>query len=610
VYSWKSHVDSNELEKTLVRLQRRGPDGEGVWVAPNGNIALGHRRLAIIDLSPTGAQPMQSPDGRYVITFNGEIYNYRTLRDELQTEGYTFRSESDTEVLLALYALRGATALDRLRGMYAFAIWDTHREHLFLARDPFGIKPLYYAAQTGALRFASQVRALVSGGNVSRELDPAGCVGFLMYGSVPEPFSTFRDIQSLPAGHSLEVDKRGRQTLRRHFSVAAELRTAFQDHGRSRQRGEHHDQVAVSLRDSVRHHLVSDVPVGAFLSGGIDSGVVVALMRERDYEVNTVTLGFPEFRGGVRDETELARETAMTYGTKHHTQWVTQADVRDSTEEFLEAMDQPSIDGLNTWLVSRVASERGLKVVLSGLGGDEIFGGYPSFRQIPRLVCGIRALGRLPDAANAWRRLSEALPGRHSPKLPGLVAYGSTYEGAYLLRRGLFLPDELSALGVFPSDFIAEGMQRLAYRERLQRILTPDPCSDFGRVATLETCMYMRNQLLRDADWASMWHGLEIRVPLVDVPVFRAAAATLTRSPTMGSKQNLLDVPHRALPTRVGTKKKTGFGLPIERTVEDESSPLSAWRRLPTMSAKRTHWARKLACTLMLRLQAPESPST
>ncbi len=400
-------VDREELLRIREAMRVRGPDGAGLWVSDDGRVGLAHRRLAIIDLSADGAQPMATPDGRLCITFNGEIYNYRELRRELEAKGYRFRSQSDTEVLLHLYADRGPEMVHALRGMYAFGIWDAREQSLFLARDPFGIKPLYYADDGQTLRFASQVKALLKGGAVDTAPEPAGSVGFLILGAVPEPFTLYRGVRALPAGAHLTVRRDGEPALGTHFSIRDELARAQECPPPARAR---HEVLAEALRDTVRHHLVSDVPVGVFLSSGLDSALVTALASEETVgPLQAITLGFDEYRGTANDEVPLAQTVAARYGARHEASFVSREDFESELENILANMDQPSIDGVNTYFVSRAAARSGLKVALSGLGGDELFGGYPSFRHVPRLAEWLRFVRLLPMLGRAARFLSAPL---------------------------------------------------------------------------------------------------------------------------------------------------------------------------------------------------------
>lgn len=560
-------VDRRELRAIRDHMAARGPDGKGEWYSQDQRVGLGHRRLAIIDPDERANQPMLSDDERYAIVFNGEIYNFRQLRNGLQARGHCFRTESDTEVLLALYSEKGEQMLPELRGMFAFAIWDTKRNSLFLARDAYGIKPLYYADDGWTLRAASQVKALLAGGKIAREPEPAGIVGFHLFGSVPEPFTLYQQIRQLPAGHYLWADERGADEPQPWFSIAQTYLDAAQADvpaGTSpAKNADRQHTVTEALLDSVRHHLVADVPVGAFLSAGIDSGSLVGLMRDAGATtIQTITLAFDEFEGSANDEAPLAEQVAKQYGTKHTTRRVGRQEFENDLPAILDAMDQPSIDGINTWFVSKAAAEQGLKVAVSGLGGDELFGGYPSFRDIPRWVRWLRTPAALPGLGVTFRTIVAPLlrPLGVSPKAASMLEYGGDWAGAYLLRRGLFMPWELPALlGV---ELAQEGMRRLDPLARIRSAIKPFPHSTFARVACMESALYMRNQLLRDADWAGMAHSLEIRVPLVDASLLFEVGPMALKGPTWG-KQCLADAPTIKLKDAIRQRPKTGFTTPV-----------------------------------------------
>ena len=552
-----------EAELTVVRdaMAARGPDGSSLWIADDGRVGLAHRRLAIIDLSAEAAQPMTfapddgSPDGarnvRTRITYNGEIFNYRALRAWLESDGAVLRTQSDTEVLLHLYDRFGDAMVEHLRGMYAFAIWDEARRGVFLARDAFGIKPLYFADVAGTFRAASSVKALIAGG-VDSEAAPAGNVGFFLFGYVPEPHTIFRDIQALPAGSTMWVASDGVKRVRRFFDIPTVLAEA-RSHSAS-------GDLREALLDSVRHHLVADVPVGVFLSSGLDSATITGLASEIEgARLETVTLGFDAFKDTPLDETPLAADVARHYGTRHRTRWMAGRDFHAELDAFLAAMDQPTIDGVNTYFVARAGARAGLKVALSGLGGDELFAGYDSFRQIPALV---GRLGRVPGlraAGRALRVVAAPLVRRlTSPKYAGILEYGTSYAEAYLLRRGLFMPWELPEL-------VDAEMAREGWRE-LQPLVHLADCasgleSPRAKIAALEMSFYMRNQLLRDADWAGMAHSLEIRVPFVD-PVLLAQVAAMVRNGAPG-KREMADSVNPRLPRAVLERPKTGFFVPM-----------------------------------------------
>jgi asparagine synthase (glutamine-hydrolysing) len=630
-----SKVDRGELRRIRDHMRARGPDGEGEWFSGDGRVALGHRRLSIIDLSERGAQPMASADGKLRITFNGEIYNYRALRQQLEAKGHVFRSDSDTEVLLHLYAEQGEAMVNDLRGMFAFGLWDARRQALLLARDPYGIKPLYYAADGRTVRFASQVKALRAGGGISDESEPAGIVGFYLFGSVPEPYTLYREIRSLPAGSTLWLDQAGPHAPRAYFSLASVWREAEQAPPADMLQKQ--DAIREALLDSVRHHRVADVPVGAFLSAGIDSGALVGLMQEQlapgrpdaghadaatgsgnhafaSADLSTITLAFEEYLGTNSDEGPIAARVAAHYGTAHTARVVSRTEFADDLPKILAAMDQPTIDGINTWFVSKAAHEAGLKVAVSGLGGDELFGGYGSFQDIPRWVRNLWLPARIPGLgalAEQVQSLFAPLFASINPKAAGMVRYGGSYAGAYLLKRGLFLPAELAQL--MDPDQLRAGLARLQPMAMLRGTLCAGkqepaladanpvqakprgasaPSTPFGQIATLEAAMYMRNQLLRDTDWSSMAHSLEVRVPLVDAWLLRSIAKWLVHGNPPNQKALLANSPSQSLPAEVSGRAKTGFTTPVANW-QQQLSCTRSWCKLPLLSRKSCPWARR-----------------
>ena len=551
------------------RMAARGPDGSGLWLAADGRTGFAHQRLAIIDLSPNGAQPMHSACGQLTITFNGEIYNYRELRAELAARGHVFRTGSDTEVLLQLYAEYGADMVGKLRGMFAFGLWDARKRTLLLARDALGIKPLYWADDGWTVRFASQAKALLAGGTVARDPDSAGIVGFHLFGSVPEPFTVWRDIRALPAGTTLIIDAAGPAAPRRYYDVAQAL--AERAAATNRDSAEARQLLSEALRDSVRHHLVADVPVAVFLSAGLDSGALLGTMAGLGTgQVTAVTLAFSEFNGSPLDEAPLAAEVAARYGARHVVRTVDRCEFENDLPAILDAMDLPTIDGINTWFVAKAAREAGIKVALSGLGADECLGGYPSFAEVPRSVHWLGLISWLPwVGALARCGLSMAIGaglGAH-PKAAGLLQYGGTWAGAYLLRRSVYMPWELGEL--LEPAVVREGLRRLAPLSHIAATLQAGgPLGDFDRVAALETSLYMRNQLLRDSDWAGMSHGVEIRVPYVD-PFFLAHLPPGDVLARLDAKDAVADVPVPPLPAAIRDRPKTGFQTPVGRWLRE-----------------------------------------
>ena len=552
--------DADEFGRISAALARRGPDGSGTWISPDGRVALGHRRLAILDLSEAGAQPMASADGSCRLILNGEIYNFRELRAELEREGLAFRSESDTEVILALWRRERERMLPRLRGMFALALWDGKTGELLLARDPFGIKPLYLSAERGALRFASQVKALEAGGGISAAVEPAAMAGFLLWGSVPEPWTIRKGVKALPAG-SYQIAREGDPGSPVPFATPGGeppvgLPAASPDE---------------LLADSVRAHLVSDVPVAVFLSAGLDSGLIAALAAREAKAAGSApprafTLSFDRLEGTPLDEGPLAAEVARALELPHSIARVGQADFLDLWDSALAAMDQPSIDGFNTFVVSRAAHQAGIKVALSGLGGDELFGSYPSFREVPRLALAA------PFARLFPRELLDALARRRGqPKLAALGRTGPGLGGAYALRRGLFLPEELA--GLLGASAAAEGLAAYDRKEETRRALAdwnPVRSSSWSAVHRLESRLYMKNQLLRDSDWASMAYSLELRVPLVD-PILEAGFAARRFEPARSrGKAALVRSVAPELPATLFTRPKSGFYMPVMEWLEPE----------------------------------------
>jgi asparagine synthase (glutamine-hydrolysing) len=554
-----SALGSSELEVRLAdmqrRLQHRGPDGQGTYVAPNHSVAFSHTRLSIIDLSAAGDQPMFSTGGRYVIVFNGEIYNYEQLRDELAADGATFQSHSDTEVVLQMYMRVGKHCVDKLQGMFAFAIWDQQAGSCFLARDPLGIKPLYLWESGGCLAFASEIRALLEADLGPRRLDAEALHAYLLFGSVQEPRTLVENIRVLPAGHRLEWSS-GKVHEEPYWQLQLGIPAVESSVSG---RPAHAERVREAVVDSVRRHFVSDVPVSLFLSGGIDSTAIAALAKHCGFDnLRTFSISFDEHEF---NEGDLAARTADHFGTEHHDWRMQDVDGRDLIHEFLDALDQPSNDGFNTFCVSKFAHDSGAKVVLSGLGGDELFGGYPSFSRVPWLMDSYRKAslaGSLPRRMAAaaframgstrWQRMSEFL------NSSGDVC------AAYWTMRGFFLNSEANRLVEHYTGLSGWSIGDVAYGP------LPNAENIYDAVSELEATRYMRNQLLRDSDVMSMAWGLELRVPLVDSRLVESIADVPSMSRLASGKRLLLDaVPE--IPEWIRQQPKRGFRFPFERWI-------------------------------------------
>jgi asparagine synthase (glutamine-hydrolysing) len=540
------------LELMQKALQHRGPDDQGIFISLDHQAALAHTRLSILDLSSAGHQPMSTADGRYWITFNGEIYNFAQLRQDLIVQGEHFNSQTDTEVILKLYQKLGADCINLFRGMFAFAIWDDWEKTCFLARDSLGIKPLYYWHSGSTLVFASELRAVLASGLPAIEMSSEGLYGYLLTGSVPEPHTLIENVYCLAAGHTLYWQN-GHLTMQQYwqmdFSPQAIAPAAACEQTRS------------AIIDSIQHHFVSDVPVGLFLSGGIDSTAILALAHQVQAEpLRTFSISFTET---AWNEGDIAQQVAQHFGAKHTEYQVTCAKAIELFPQFLNSIDQPSVDAFNTFCVSKIAHEHGMKVVLSGLGGDEVFGGYPSFQNIPQMLSWGETLQKIPLLSNGLSH--------------GLMTWGSSPK---LKRIGDFLQQPLNAATAYRSSrgvFTCAEAQIIAQQYPTGKTLRSQPqipanvhCATLeDQVSYLEITCYMRNQLLRDSDAMSMRWGLELRTPLVDRHLLEAVASIPSQIRLAAGKQLLIQaVPE--LPSWVIDRPKQGFTFPFDQWMSSE----------------------------------------
>ncbi|HEY8154692.1 MAG TPA: asparagine synthase (glutamine-hydrolyzing) [Myxococcota bacterium] len=557
IYGDAPPVGEAELLRLRDAQRHRGPDGEGIWIAPDGRIGLGHRRLAIVDLSPLGSQPMSTPDGRLRVVFNGEIYNFRQLRAELEARGCEFRSQSDTEVLLHGWREWGLGLLDRLRGMFAFALHDAERRETLIARDPLGIKPCYLLDDGRRLLFASEAQALRAVAD-DGGIDPDGLAGYLLWGSIAPPRTLYRRIRALPAGSWLRVREGAVEAPTAYFRLEDEF-------GRAQPMApaEAAEALRTALLDSVRHHLVADVPVGAFLSGGVDSSALVGLMAElRAGPIRTVTLAFDD---PALDESGLARLAAQRYGTDHHEVPIRVEAMRKSIGDAIRSLDLPSVDGINTYFVSEAAAKTGLKVAVSGVGGDELFGGYATFQRVPSMRRNHDRIRALPGGTALLGAAARGLPSLSNSRLTKLARaaeFAGDDEGAYWALRGLFSPAEAGRLlepEMLRDAACLDPRQELRERLRLED-LPPEE-----RISALEMRRYLQVQLLRDTDATGMRHSLEIRTPLVDRDLLRAVTRIPAGMRCEGpAKRGLREAVRPPIPEQLWNRRKRGFVLPFE----------------------------------------------
>ncbi|HEY1679526.1 MAG TPA: asparagine synthase (glutamine-hydrolyzing) [Candidatus Sulfotelmatobacter sp.] len=569
IVAHKSRVVPEILERATESLAHRGPDDSGTIIlrdaAGQGEVGLGNRRLAILDLSPLGHQPMHDPETGNWIVYNGEIYNFREIRKDLEALGTRFLGHSDTEVVLKAYARWGMDCLEKFRGMFAFALWDAQQHRLLVARDPMGIKPLYYAQSGPHFLFASEVRTLLGTGLLRNRLDKVGLTNFLTFGSAYDPYTPVEGIYALPAGHALTWEA-GKVTEHAYWDLVDGLAPTQNSSSQ-----ENEDIAIEHLRSAldqvVQMQLVSDVPVGIFLSGGIDSSALVSILARKGVKPSTFSI---VFREADFSEAKHSRAVAAKFGTDHHEITVSQSDVLAAIPDAMRAMDQPTMDGINTYFVSRETRKSGVKVVLSGLGGDEVFGGYATFRTVPRMERFAEFWKRTPRMFRAplGAAFSAMAPKNDRyRKLASLASENGQVIHPYFLARMLFTPSLRDKL-LLQRETAAEEIVAAAQRDCLEKTRSLDP---INRVSYLESRWYMLNTLLRDADFMSMSQGLEVRVPLIDHQLAKSVLALpgawkLNHTP----KRLLVEALAGALPDEIVYRPKLGFALPFEHWMRDE----------------------------------------
>jgi asparagine synthase (glutamine-hydrolysing) len=567
-----AQVSPDMLVRATESLAHRGPDDSGMVIIHDSvpspvEIGLGNRRLAILDLSTLAHQPMRDPATGNWIAFNGEIYNFRDVRQELEKLGETFVSNSDTEVLLRSYARWGEACLQKLRGMFAFAIWEAKNHRLFLARDPMGVKPLYYAQSGSYFLFASEVRTLLGTGLIPHKIDQSGLLNYLSFGSAYDPVTLIEGVSSLLPGHTLTWEN-GILHSSRYWDLVDVDDSPHQSRtNNSEPSAATADDLRATLEEAIRLQLVSDVPVGVFLSGGIDSSALVSILSRGGVVPATFSI---VFREAEFSEEQYSRRIATQFHTDHHEIRVSQQDVLEAIPDALHAMDLPSMDAVNTYFVSREARRAGLKVALSGLGGDEVFAGYSSFRTVPRMERFSRYWKRIPGSirdplSSTFAALSAA--NDQNRKLASLLRENGRGLHPYFLTRMLFTPSQCDAL-LCNRDPLAARRASASQLDSLQRARQLGP---INRVSYLESRNYMLNTLLRDADSMSMSQGLEVRVPLIDHQLAKKVLALpgdwkLGRDP----KPLLLGALANSLPAEIVHRPKRGFTLPFERWLRDD----------------------------------------
>jgi asparagine synthase (glutamine-hydrolysing) len=540
--------DNAIVDGMLGRMVCRGPDDTGIW--HEGIVCLGHTRLAIIDTSAAGHQPMSNEDGSMHITYNGEIYNFQVLKKELIELGHRFRSHTDTEVIIHLYEEFGERCLDKLRGMFSFAIWDSRSNKLFAARDRFGIKPFFYCSNGGKFIFSSELKPILSSGVIHKSINLNAARHYFDYGCVQAPETMIEGVSQLESAHYL-VFENGRITKSRYWEPS------YSDHlGALKKEEEYIYEIKSLLDESVRMRMVSDVPVGAFLSGGIDSSAITALMQKNSSNpIKTFSVVFEE---RDYDEREFSNSVARALGTDHRQVSLKREDIMKTIPAIFDAMDEPSIDGFNTFIISKAVKDAGIKVALSGLGGDELFAGYPSFRRLPKIAAILKFASIFPENLRKilFNRLRSIAKTRKELKLYFSFLECSNMDELYMMQRSVFLPHEVrEILPLADSQGISPHIRA--------RYTAADL---INQLSLLELNGYLQNMLLKDTDRMSMANSIEIRVPFLDHLLVEKVLQIPGKLKVGGNypKRLLAEAMKDLLPNDIYDRPKMGFVLPFE----------------------------------------------
>ena len=579
-------MGSSRSERRVVQMLdamiHRGPDQHGVW--QNEYVVLGHRRLSILDVSETGRQPMTHGPSKNVLVYNGEIYNFVELRDELVKLGHRFESSGDTAVLLAALTQWGTQALSKLRGMFTIALFNPETEELMLARDRVGIKPVYYRAGTDCFEFASEIRALIRGRSNQR-LDRSSLDAYLWHGFIPGPSTIVEDVKLLEPGTAITINKQGKIKCRFSFWQIPKSPKVY---------GPVRDSVAEAKKElyrAVEMRLVSDVPLGVFLSGGVDSSVVTAIAQQASSRpVDTFNISFSDSR---YDESPFARTVAEHLGTNHHEIMLGEHEFLEGLDSAMGSLDQPSFDALNTYFVSKAVKQQGLTVALSGTGGDELFGGYTSFADLPKARSLNRIFAFSPVLFNrALVNVAKLIEGGINPtvspqtrwgKLGDVLDAGTDLAALYQVSCAQFTRETLTDLVRHDRSELNWGLSADVFSE-LQNMIVDEPA--LSAVSKLELWSFVTQRLLRDTDTTSMSSSIEVRVPLLD-HLFVERVAEIhpqTRFHPLRSKDLLKEMCDDLLPRSFFDRPKAGFELPLQEWckvhLRDQISSLLTEREL------------------------------
>ena len=561
-------VDSKSIIKKIINIQHnRGPDDNGMWESQCKKIFFGHNRLSVIDLSPNGKQPFISSDDNFVITFNGEIYNFLELKNELLKKNITFKSNSDTEVLIESYKYWGLDFLKKLRGMFAFAIWDSAQKKIILARDPFGIKPLYYTIQKDVFYFASEIKSLLSIPNLHFHKSEAAIVSYYLWGNVQEPLTLYNEISSIKKGTCKIINNNGTEE---NFEYANIKNAILEAEPKNFINEKNSTEYLKSIIDeTVEYHQVSDIPITFLLSAGIDSNVLIASIHKKNKKnCSALTLDFDYSEKKI--ESRLAKKTANMNEINHKIENINSNELVKLIQKFYINMDSPTNDALNNFAVSHFAKQLNSKVIISGIGADEFFGGYPSFNRIPKLNNLFKLIPKSEFFNNLFKnniqKILKSL--KLNTKYSGIYEYSRDVDTAFLLQRSLFLPNEIKEM--LSPDVFKRGFEELDIMQNLK-----DDIKDIKEkklaIMYLEIKYYLCSKILRDSDWASMSNSVEMRTPFVDWFFFKKLLPLL-KSNIKIDKKSLLKCYNHKLPRELVNRKKTGFVIPHTQYLKELSS--------------------------------------
>lgn len=565
------------VRKMCTAMHKGGPDGEGYQYFNELNFAFGHRRLSLIDLSENGAQPMNY-ESKLWITFNGEIYNYLELKADLVEKGCTFKNQTDTEVILAGYKIYGTSFFNALSGMFAFALFDSSLGKTYLVRDSAGIKPLYYCKANEGLYFASEVKAFKAINSQWAENEDWK-IYFLLFGFVPEPYTTLKNVYSLPKGHYLCLN---------HYNSTVEIISFLAQKSVNPSDTNKALLIKEKLDKAVERHLISDAPIGIFLSGGIDSSLLSLIAHQKHLnKIKTVSINFQEtdFSESVYQDIIVKK-----IDSEHVSKIVTLADFEKNIDRIFQDMDQPSNDGINSWFVNEIASKSGLKAVLSGIGADEIFGGYPSFKRHGM----IKLLKKFP---RFLLKSAKYLPGDKLKRISFLALKNPV--GEYLFLRGFYTSNIVSKLLGVPEEKINTLLENYKLDPAVDQLNAED------RISWFETNVYMQNQLLKDTDYMSMAHGIEVRVPFLDKELLNAATSLSTEKRFKKQPKGLLIEAYKnILPEAIWNRQKKGFTFPFQKwffsyepmlTESNYSANEQALKLVKQFKQGKLHWSKLFA---------------